>query len=100
MHIAGDLKREKKENQKSFEENIVQNIPNLMKTINLQIQEVQQTYGTSNMRKITSMCTVTKPSEKCYIMKASKLCSKDQNKDASRIFFGNYPRKNISVQHV
>lgn len=77
-------------------------MPNLMKTINLQIQEVQQTQSTSNMKKTTSMCIVTKPSksyDKCNIIKLPEICSKDQNKDARRIFPGNYPRKNIAVQH-
>lgn len=42
MHVVGDLKGDKKDTKK-FEENIVQTLPNLMKTINLQIQDVQQT---------------------------------------------------------
>lgn len=58
-------------------------MPNLMKTINLQIQEVQQTQSTSNMKKTTSMCIVTKPSksyDKCNIIKYPKYVQKTKIK--------------------
>lgn len=82
-------------------------IPSLMKSINLQIQEIHQTLSTNNMKKTMPMCNKIKVSEtyeKHNIIKASRekkdsMSKRSKDKDASRIL-GDYISKKTAGQHL
>ena len=61
--------------EKKFEEIMAEKFSNLMKTINLQIQETQQTPNTRNMKKTTPRHIIIispKASDKEKILKAAR----------------------------
>lgn len=70
--------REKGGQKKIFEEVIAEILPNLMKTINPQIQDTQQTPHIRNMKKTTSGEIITKF---CKTRKNRKTLSNQKIKD-------------------